>query len=171
MEGRAGRALSALILALGASISFHSGAGSTLAEAHAGRKAHCTFDHTMLRTEAAKCRPRALAYPADVVGTVKRAIYDGAITFGVPYPTLLGLATCESGLRPRAVNGDHFGLFQFLRDTFHTASKRMRRETGIRARSVWNPLDASYAAGFLFATGQAVPSWHACLSGTTGFSR
>jgi hypothetical protein len=165
MEGSAHRAVFVLVLALGASIRAES--GSIQAQRHAGKAVACTFDHTMLHTDAARCRPRALSYPPGVDDSVRRAIYDAALTFGVPYPTLLELATCESGLSPRAENGNHYGLFQFLRGTFRAGARRMRRETGIRAGSIWNPRDASYVAGYLFATGKAVPSWRACLSGTT----
>ena len=80
---------------------------------------------------------------------------------GVPYPILLRIARCESGLNPRASYSGHYGLFQFLPDTFRGGAQGMRTETGIAAHSYWNPADSSYVAGYLFAIGKA-PSW-GCL--------
>lgn len=122
----------------------------------------CAYDHTSLHSPAGTCRPRALVYPRDVKGRVKRAIYDSAMTFGVPYDVLLGIAQCESSLNPRAQDGKHYGLFQFLPSTFQGGQRAMRDMTGIQAHTLWNPLDASYVAGFLFAVGKA-DRW-ACLS-------
>jgi hypothetical protein len=112
----------------------------------------------MLRTRPGKCRPRAKAYPATVVGRVRRAVYDGALTFGIPYKVLLRIAQCESGLNARARGYGYYGLFQFAPDTFHRGAAQMLQATGIRARSYWSPLDSSYVAGYLFAVGEA-PSW------------
>lgn len=122
----------------------------------------CVYDHTSLHSPPGTCRPQALVYPPNVTGRVKRAIYDSAMTFGVPYPVLLGIAECESSLNPRATDGKHYGLFQFLPSTFHGGRSAMRDMTGIQAQTLWNPLDASYVAGFLFAVGKA-NRW-ACLS-------
>jgi hypothetical protein len=123
------------------------------AQAHA-----CIFDHQSLRTAPNTCRPRAKAYPPKVVTVAERAVYDSALTFGIPYPILLAIARCESDLDPRASNGKRFGLFQFAPATFRRAAVELRVESGIVARSYWNALDASYAAGYLFATGQSL-SW------------
>lgn len=122
----------------------------------------CIFDRMSLHSAPGTCRPRAIAYPANVRGNIKRAIYDSAMTFGVPYPVLLGIAECESSLNPRARDGQHYGLFQFLPSTFRGGRRAMRSMTGIQARTFWNPLDASYVAGFLFAVGKA-DRW-TCLS-------
>ena len=111
-----------------------------------------------LWTPSGTCRPKARSYPPKVTGAVRRSIYDSALVFGVPYPILLRIARCESNLNPRASSGSYFGLFQFAPDTFHRGAKQMRSQTGIRARSYWNPRDASYVAGFLFAVGEA-PRW------------
>lgn len=134
---------------------YHQGNAATMQfkQAHA-----CVYDHVALRTTPDLCRPRARAYPPQVVGKVRHAIYDSALTFGMPYPVLLKIAECESALNPRASNGSHFGLFQFAPDTFNRAAGQLRATTGVSARSYWNPLDASYVAGYLFATGQA-SSW------------
>jgi hypothetical protein len=90
-----------------------------------------------------------------VKGSVKRSIYDGALTFGIPYSILLDVARCESNLDPHADDGQHMGLFQFLPATFTHGAKALRGQTGIRAKSYWNPLDAAYVAGYLFVTGNA----------------
>lgn len=118
----------------------------------------CIFNHSLLWTTAGKCRPRAASYPAAIKGRVRRAIYDSALTFGVPYAVLLKIAQCESSLNPHASNGTHFGLFQFLPETFHRGTQQMIQMTGITAHTFWNPRDASYVAGFLFAVGEA-PAW------------
>jgi hypothetical protein len=86
---------------------------------------------------------------------VERSIYDGALTFGIPYSVMLKVARCESRLDPRADDGVHVGLYQFLPSTFASGARKLRRSTGIAAGSYWNPLDATYVAGFLFATGQS----------------
>ncbi|GAC1511652.1 MAG: hypothetical protein NVS2B16_13360 [Chloroflexota bacterium] len=119
---------------------------------------HCIFDQQALRTKANTCRPRARTYPSTVRGIVRRAIYDSALTFGIPYNILLQIARCESALNPHATNGTHFGLFQFAPETFHQGSHGMKHDTGIVARSYWNAHDASYVAGYLFAIGRA-PNW------------
>jgi hypothetical protein len=121
-------------------------------------RAQCVFDHFTLSTAHGRCRPRARAYPAYVSNHVRRSIYDSALTFGIPYPVLLKIAKCESGLNPRAAYRGHFGLYQFLPETFLRGARDLRSETGVAARSYWNPLDSSYVAGFLFATGQS-RSW------------
>lgn len=118
----------------------------------------CIFDQQMLRTKTGMCRPHAVAYPSTVRGRVRKAIYDSALVFGVPYSILLKIARCESGLNPGASDGMHLGLFQFLPDTFRRGAQGMKRNTGITAGTPWNPRDASYVAGYLFATGHA-PSW------------
>ncbi|MGI8827059.1 MAG: transglycosylase SLT domain-containing protein [Chloroflexota bacterium] len=118
----------------------------------------CIFDQQNLKTESGACRPHALAYPPQVRGRVRRAIYDSALIFGVPYKILLAIGRCESGLNPRANNGTHFGLFQFAPDTFRRGARALRHDTGIAASSYWRARDSAYVAGYLFATGRA-PSW------------
>ena len=165
MYGSVLRALPAVIASLLIIVS--SAAGSQAAvEQRPGHSSTCIFDHTMLRTASAVCRPKARVYPAKVRGGVKHAIYDSALIFGVPYPILLRIARCESGLNPRASYSGHYGLFQFVPDTFRGGAKSMRAETGIVAHSYWNPADSSYVAGYLFAIGKA-PSW-SCLYQSPG---
>jgi hypothetical protein len=106
-----------------------------------------------MRTAPGECRPRARSYPRSITGSVKRAVYDGALTFGIPYKIMLKLAECESNLKPRAASGGHFGLYQFLPQTFAAGAAGLKKDTGIEVHSYWNALDASYVAGYLFATG------------------
>ena len=115
----------------------------------------CVFDHLMLTSAPGTCRPLAKSYPPSVGGPVRRAIYDAALTFGIPYRILLRIAFCESALHPWAVNGTHYGLFQFYPATFIRGELLMRSETGIVSSSYWDARDASYVAGYLFATGHA----------------
>jgi hypothetical protein len=77
------------------------------------------------------------------------------MTFGIPYQVLLKIARCESGLNPYAAYRGHYGLYQFLPETFYRGARELRTQTGVMAHSYWNALDASYVAGFLFATGQS----------------
>jgi hypothetical protein len=122
---------------------------------HSGQNSACIFDHLTLRSPTTICRPRAKAYPTTVTSAVQRSIYDSSLIFGIPFTVLLNIAKCESSLNPRATNGSHFGLFQFVPATFRQAASRLQTSTGLAARSYWNPLDSAYVAGFMFATGDA----------------
>ena len=156
MEKRAKRALCALALSM-LPLLCSSGAGW----AGAPQQQHhhfCIFDHQTLRTPAGVCRPRAVKYPPQVAGEVRRAVYDAALIFGIPFNVLLAIAQCESGLNPRATDGVHYGIFQFLPDTFRQGAQDLRRTTGIVARSYWSPRDSAYVAGYFFAVGHAL-SW------------
>lgn len=124
-------------------------------KAGSARVSTCIFDHDMLRTSHGMCRPRARAYPGKIKTSVERSIYDGALTFGIPYTVMLKVARCESHLDPNADDGIHVGLYQFLPSTFSSGARKLRRATGISAGNYWNPLDATYVAGFLFATGES----------------
>ena len=115
----------------------------------------CIFDHLTLRTPAGTCRPRAKKYPATVRGRSERAIYDSSLIFGVPYATLLQIARCESALNPSARYEGHYGLFQFLPQTFHHGAAELQHDTGLVAHTYWDPRDAAYVAGYLFAVGHA----------------
>jgi len=142
------------------------GPGASLAAASHAETGPCIYDHAMLRSAPGTCRPRARAYPPGVTGRVRHAVYDSALTFGVPYPTLLNIARCESNLNPRASHAGHYGLFQFLPATFREGARGMRGATGITAHSYWNPRDASYVAGYLFAIGLS-PRWTCVDTGPT----
>jgi hypothetical protein len=148
------RALLALVV-LTTGVAATVGMQPTKAEARRGSPSPCIYDKLSLRTAQGNCRPRAKAYPANVKTDVQKAVYDGALTFGIPYSALLNVAKCESQLNPRADDGTHKGLFQFLPSTFSNGAAQLRHDTGIKASSVWNPLDASYVAGYLFVTGQS----------------
>jgi soluble lytic murein transglycosylase-like protein len=60
---------------------------------------------------------------------------------------LLRIASCESGLRPNAINrsGPYYGLFQFLMSTFlHNGG-----------HNIWDPADQANIAAKMIAHGQA----------------
>ena|SRR5436305_4651850 len=156
MEGNARRVVLVLAVLLGAFTAVHGSRPATAARP--GRTAACIFDHMSLRTAKGTCRPRARAYPRSVHGSVKRSIYDASLTFGMPYTVLLKIARCESNLNPRARYAGHYGLYQFLPQTFSQAASGLQSDTGIQVHSYWNPLDAAYVAGYMFVTGQAL-SW------------
>lgn len=153
MEGHARRAILVLAVLIGSTVSLMHNRPATAARA--GRSGTCIFDHQSLRTAKGICRPHAKSYPKTVRGSVRRAIYDAALTFGMPYSVLFKIARCESNLNPGAAYAGHYGLFQFLPQTFTSGSGGMRVETGITASTYWNALDASYVAGYLFVTGEA----------------
>lgn len=155
MERRALRSLLAALWLSALAASADRPPGAARAQGQAKSNATCIFDHMALRSSSHACRPRAKAYPSGVTGRVRKAIYDASLTFGMPYTVLLQIASCESGLNPRATNGNHYGLFQFVPDTFKRAARQLRATTGIAARSYWNPLDSAYVAGFMFVTGQS----------------
>jgi hypothetical protein len=112
------------------------------------KTSRCVYDRTQLHSTGGSCRPQAYVYPNAVQGSVARHVFDAALTFNVPYRVLHNLARCESSLNPRASDGFHFGLYQFLPSTFSRVADQMRRETGITVRSYWDSLDASYVAAF-----------------------
>lgn len=147
--------LGALLVLVGLTASGKALGWTGRAEAQRVHARVCIFDRSALRTAGKSCRPRARKYPGMVKGSVRRAIYDGALTFGIPYSVLMDVAQCESNLNPRAWDGVHGGIFQFLPATFRGAARKLKNTTGIQARSYWNPLDAAYVAGYLFATGQS----------------
>jgi Transglycosylase SLT domain len=165
MKVKALRALSFVALAVVSGFAPRGITPSVAAGLRASQAQACVYDHLTLKTGTGTCRPRAKAYPEQVKGRVEKAIYDSALTFGIPYGTLLSIARCESGLNPRADNGTHFGLYQFAPATFQRAAHGLRKDTGVEAKTYWKSLDASYAAGYMFVTGQA-SSW-ACVTAIT----
>lgn len=145
-----------VVLALALVACFATGpAGTAHGQSARSRVGTCIFDHASLQTPRGSCRPRARAYPPSVRTRVERSIYDGSLTFGIPYSVLLSVARCESNLNPVASDGRHVGLFQFLPSTFRHAAGELKHQTGIKASSYWNALDATYVAGYLFVTGEA----------------
>jgi hypothetical protein len=157
MKGRARRALLSIALGIVPTLCATTIPGQAAGTRQAPERP-CIFDHVSLRTTPGECQPRALSYPKSVKGVVRRAIYDSALVYGIPYRILLRIARCESGLNPGATDGMHFGLYQFLPDTFSRGAAEMQSMTGITAGSYWRPLDSAYVAGFLFAVGQS-PRW------------
>jgi hypothetical protein len=158
MDSRARCALISLLVVLLSATLAVTGVAASPGEKQNVQQPSCVFDRQTLWSAPGSCRPHARSYPARVQTPVQRSIYDSALTFGIPYRILLKIAQCESGLNPRASNGTRFGLYQFAPDTFRRAAVQLRGNTGIKAASYWNALDASYAAGYLFATG-ASRSW------------
>lgn len=152
MEGQSLRVLLVPVLVVAAVAA--SQGGPVAVAARTGRGPSCIYDHQSLRTATGICRPHARSYPPGVTGKVKRAIYDSSLLFSVPYGLLLQIAECESGLNPRAAYAGHYGLFQFLPATFSSGASQLRLNTGVKAKSYWNPLDAAYVAGYLFVAGQ-----------------
>src|SRR5579884_2847554 len=107
MEGSARRARLALgLLAIVAVLAWEQ---PLRVEARVRHNPACIFDRLMLWTAPGTCRPHARSYPPSVRGTARRAVYDSALTFGIPYPILLRIARCESGLNPHAINGRYLG--------------------------------------------------------------
>jgi Transglycosylase SLT domain len=158
MEGSLRVALSALVVGLVLTGGLDYSSGQAAVERHTRQTASCVFDHLMLKTSPGACRPQAKKYPRRIKSKVRRAIYDSSLTFGIPYRILLQIASCESGLNPHATRPGYYGLFQFAPQTFKGGAQQLRRETGIRAKTFWNPLDSAYVAGYLFAVGKA-PRW------------
>jgi hypothetical protein len=158
MERLRRHALFAVAAGLVPLLGFQLQPGTAAAAGHQGQQRPCIFDHQSLWSAPGTCRPRAKAYPSQVATAVQKSIYDGAVTFGLPYRILLKIARCESGLNPKATNGTHFGLYQFAPETFRRAVTDMLGQTGVQATTYWSALDSAYAAGYLFATG-ASRSW------------
>lgn len=154
MEGNARGAVLAMGLLLGA-LAVPVLREPVATAAPSGRSHACIFDHQTLRTAPGKCRPRARAYPEAVSTGIQKAIYDSSLTFSVPYDVLLQLAQCESGLQSHASSHGHYGLYQFAPATFRDGASRMKKETGIAAKSYWNALDAAYVAAYLFVVRQS----------------
>lgn len=85
------------------------------------------------------CRER-VARKQCARGQVRSCILRAAYTHHQPYGDLLRVAYCESTLNPRATNGTHLGLFQFLPSTW--ATTRYARRDPWSAK--WNALAAAW---------------------------
>ena len=85
----------------------------------------------------------APAAPNTIVGIIEAA----AARWGVSGSWMVGIARCESGLRPNAVNpsGPYIGLFQFLQSTF----------TANGGTNIWSATDQANIAAKMLAHGQA----------------
>lgn len=77
---------------------------------------------------------------------IRAIITAAAQRYGVSAPWMIGIASCESGLNPAAVEPHgHFGLFQFLPSTFY----------GNGGHDLWDPADQAAVAARMLAGGQA----------------
>jgi len=102
---------------------------------------------------APKPRPAAVRHAIAVPAsswphtTVVAIIVAAAQRWGDDPNFLLRIASCESGLRPNAINrsGPYYGLFQFLMSTFvHNGGT-----------NIWDPTDQANIAAKMIAHGQA----------------
>ena len=87
------------------------------------------------------------AVPEPAVGTVEQIIWTAAQSNGVSYTWLLGVAQCESGLDPTAVNATSgaSGLFQFLPATFY----------GHGGTDIWSAVQQADIAAKMFSLGES----------------
>ena len=94
----------------------------------------------------------AEAQPPAPAGSVESIIYTAAANHGLDGSYLLGIASCESGLDPGAVNAaGYHGLFQFDEATW--------AEYGYG--SIYDPVAQAETAASLIAAGQA-SRWPSC---------
>ncbi|HEY6538626.1 MAG TPA: transglycosylase SLT domain-containing protein [Candidatus Dormibacteraeota bacterium] len=87
------------------------------------------------------------AVPEPPIGTITQIIWAAAQQYDVSYSWLLGVAQCESGLNPLAVNrySGASGLFQFMPATFH----------GHGGTDIWDPVQQSDIAAKMFSIGES----------------
>ena len=87
------------------------------------------------------------AVPEPPIGTITQIIWAAAQQYNVSYSWLLGVAQCESGLNPLAVNRSSgaSGLFQFMPATFH----------GHGGTDIWDPVQQSDIAAHMFSIGES----------------
>lgn len=87
------------------------------------------------------------AVPEPPIGTITQIIWAAAEKYNVSYSWLLGVAQCESGLNPLAVNRSSgaSGLFQFMPATFH----------GHGGTDIWDPVQQSNIAADMFSMGES----------------
>ncbi len=96
---------------------------------------------------SAAVSPRAQIVAVPPPGTVAADIFAAARRYGVSYSWLLGVATCESGLNPLAVNGSSgaSGVFQFLPSTFYSHG----------GTDIWSAVQQADVAAAMFAAGES----------------
>ena len=87
------------------------------------------------------------AVPEPPVGTITQIVWAAAQQYNVSYSWLLGVAQCESGLNPTAVNkySGASGLFQFMPATFH----------GHGGTDIWDPVQQADIAAKMFSIGES----------------
>lgn len=85
--------------------------------------------------------------PEPPVGTIMQIIWSAAQQYNVSYSWLLGVAQCESGLNPTAVNrySGASGLFQFMPGTFY----------GHGGTDIWDPVQQANIAAKMFSIGES----------------
>jgi hypothetical protein len=69
------------------------------------------------------------------------------------------IALCESGLNPRAANGDYLGLYQFSTNTWITTRRKMNQDANPTLR--FSPEDSIKTAAFKIAT-EGKNAWPNC---------
>jgi soluble lytic murein transglycosylase-like protein len=88
---------------------------------------------------------------------VQQVIVKWAIFYGVDQNKMLRIARCESGYRPNASNGTHFGIFQFLPSTFYANAGYMKTR-GLIDKNLtydyWNYEHNIQVATWMFSIGQ-----------------
>jgi soluble lytic murein transglycosylase-like protein len=80
-------------------------------------------------------------------GTIIQIIFTAAQAHNISYSWLLGVAQCESGLDPTAVNRSSgaSGLFQFMPATFY----------GHGGTDIWDPTQQANIAAQMFSVGES----------------
>ncbi|MEA2447956.1 MAG: resuscitation-promoting factor RpfB, partial [Actinomycetota bacterium] len=79
-------------------------------------------------------------------GSITAIIQDAAEEFGADPGYLISIASCESGLNPRAYNpAGYYGLFQFAPATWASNGYG----------SIWDPVAQARTAARMIAGGQA----------------
>ncbi len=78
--------------------------------------------------------------------------------YGVSTERMIGLAMCESSLRPEAINPSYYagggnpsGIFQFLPGTFYANAAR----AGVANPDIWNVNQQAQVAAYMISIGQA----------------
>lgn len=78
--------------------------------------------------------------------SIRAIIAAAALAHGVDPSWMIAIATCESGLDPRAVEPHgHYGLFQFLPSTYAANG----------GHDLWNPVEQAAVTATMLAHGQA----------------
>jgi hypothetical protein len=78
--------------------------------------------------------------------SIRAIIAAAALVHGVDPSWMIAIATCESGLDPRAVEPHgHYGLFQFLPSTYAANG----------GHDLWNPVEQAAVTATMLAHGQA----------------
>lgn len=99
-----------------------------------------------LTTESTASAPLFAAPPPAPTGSIAAIIQAAAEEYGADPGYLLSIASCESGLNPRAYNpAGYYGLFQFAPGTWASNGYG----------SIWDPVAQARTAARMIAGGQA----------------